>query len=105
MSAYHKEYREKGLTMIAQAKINAVKEYLQREFPDFAVDDKDDFERASWKFRVANGSAIYIVKFERPFLDDTADIKKVLQGFELSKFMKDNPGKQVFVSKQGLTVF
>ena len=37
--------------MIAQAKIDAVKEYLQSEFPGFAVDDKDDFERQSWKFQ------------------------------------------------------
>ena len=64
--------------MIAQAKIDAVKEYLQSEFPGFAVDDKDDFERQSWKFSVAGGSAIYIVKFERPFWDDTDDVKNIL---------------------------
>jgi hypothetical protein len=91
--------------MIAQAKISVVKEYLQREFPDSAVDDEDDFERVSWKFRVANGSAIYIVKFERPFWDDATDVKEVLEVFKLSRFMKDNQGKQVFVTKHGLTVF
>ena len=53
--------------MVAQAKIDAVKEYLQGEFPGFCVDDDVDFDRASRKFSAAKGATIHIVKLERPF--------------------------------------
>lgn len=90
--------------MIEQAKIDAIREYLQSEFPGFQIDDADDFDRVSQKFRAFNGSTLHIVKFERIFLDDTSDIKKTLQYLELSKFMQINAGRQVLVTKKGLMV-
>lgn len=90
--------------MIAQAKIDSIKQYLEEEFPAFEVADTNDFDRISWKFSVAKGATIHVVKFERRFLDDTSDIKKAMQNMNLSKFMKDNKGKQVLVTTQALTV-
>lgn len=90
--------------MIAQAKIDAVREYLQSEFPGFEVDDADDFERVSRKFRAVKDFIIHIIKFERRFLDNTPDIKKALHDLELSKFMRLNEGKQTLVTKRGLVV-
>jgi len=90
--------------MIEQAKIEAVREYLQGEFPSFQIDDADDFDRVSHKFRAFNGSTLYIVKFDRIFFDDISDIKKALQNLELSKFMRLNNEKQVLVTKKGLIV-
>ena len=55
-------------------------------------------------FSLDNGSKIYIVKFERRFLDDTPDVKKALRDLELNKFMRPNEGKQVLVTKKGLVV-
>jgi len=90
--------------MIAQAKIDSVKLYLEDEFPAFELADTDDFDRISWKFRVAKGATIHVVKFERRFWDDTSDVKKALQDMNLSKFIKDNEHKQVLVTTQALTV-
>lgn len=90
--------------MIAQAKIDSVKQYLEEEFPAFELDDTHDFERISWKFSVEKGATIHVVTFERCFLDDTSDIKQALQNMNLSKFMKDNEGKQVLVTTKALTV-
>ncbi len=90
--------------MIEEAKIEAVREYLQSEFPKCQIDDYFDDERLSQKFRVINDSTILIVKFERIFLDDTSDIKKVLQIFELGKFMRQNAGKQLLVTKHVLKI-
>jgi hypothetical protein len=96
---------EKGVpTMIAQAKIDSVKQYLEDEFPAFELTDTDDFDRMSWKFSVAKGATIHVVKFERRVWDVTSDIKKALRDMNLSKFMKDNEGKQVLVTIEGLTV-
>ncbi len=90
--------------MIEQARIEAVREYLQSEFPGFQIDDADDFDRVSQKFRAFNGSTLYIVKFDRIFFDDISDIKKALQNLEVSKFMRLNNEKQVLVTKKGLIV-
>jgi len=77
---------------------------VPRCVPFVAIDDADDFDRVSQKFRAFNGSILHIVKFERIFLDDTSDIKKMLQYLELSKFMQVNAGRQVLVTKKGLMV-
>lgn len=90
--------------MIEQAKIDTVKEYLRSEFPGFQIDDTDDFDRVSQKFRACNDSTIHVVKFNRNFFDDTLDIKKALIDLELSNFMQHNPDKQVLVTKKSLIV-
>lgn len=90
--------------MIEQTKIIAAKEYLQSEFPDFRIDDSYDDERLSQKFSVANDSIVYIIKFERIFLDDTSDIKKVLKDMQLNKFIKFHKAKQVLVTSKGLEI-
>jgi hypothetical protein len=90
--------------MIEPAKIIAVKEYLQSEFPDFRIDDIFDDEWISQKFRVANDSTVYIIKFKRSFLDDTSDIKKDLKDMQLSKFIKLHKTKQILVTPEGLEI-
>lgn len=88
--------------MIEPAKIEAVREYLQSEFPMCQIDDHFDDERLSQKFWVINDNTIQIVKFERIFLDDTSDIKRALRILELGKFMSQHAGNQVLVTKDGL---
>ncbi|MFI5295973.1 MAG: hypothetical protein ACHQ0Y_13235 [Thermodesulfovibrionales bacterium] len=88
--------------MIEQAKIAAVTEYLQSEFPDSQIDDTFDEELQSQKFRVSKDSTVSIIKFERIFLDDTLDIKEALKNMGLSEFIKLNNTRQVFVTTQGL---
>lgn len=90
--------------MVEQTKVEAVKEYLESEFPDFKIDDTDDFDRVSQKFRAYNGTELYIVKFERIYFENTSDIKKSLQDLQLSKFMRRNNENQVLVTKQGLMI-
>ena len=90
--------------MLAQVKIDAIREYLQSEFPDFKIDNIEDFERVSQKFSVVNDSTIYVVKFERYFLENTPNVRLVLKNLELSKFMQQNEGKHTLVTKEGLTV-
>lgn len=92
------------MILIDQAKIKAVRDYLQSEFSDYQIDDTEDFERVSQKFRVYNDTEIYIVKFQRSFFDDTPDIKKELQNKRLSKFMRNNSGDEVLVTKEGLSL-
>jgi len=90
--------------VIEEAKIEAVKNYLQGEFPKCQIDYAVDDERLSQKFRVVSEHTIQIVKFERIFLDDNSDIMNVLQRLGLGKFMRANSGKQVLVTKGGLRV-
>ena len=91
--------------MIAQTKIESVKQYLYAEFPDFEIRDAEDV--VSWKFRVVKNSATFCdLKFERLFWTLFEDVKKVLKDLELSKVMKNNFKKTVIVTKEGqLKVF
>jgi hypothetical protein len=41
----HSQHTKGGLKMIAQEKIEAIRKYLKSEFPDYEIDDTDDFER------------------------------------------------------------
>jgi hypothetical protein len=88
--------------MIPQAKISAVKEYLRGEFPGSEVDDADDFEHASRKFRVVGRKKIHIVKFERVLLEDNSDIEEILRTLELGTFIQINGERQVLVTHKGL---
>jgi hypothetical protein len=90
--------------MIPKAKIEAFREYLQEEFPDWEIADADDFERISWKFRAVKDATIHVVYVQRRFWNDYGDTKKALQTLGLSKFMKDNEGKYVLVRTDGLGI-
>lgn len=90
--------------MITQTQIESVRKYLQGEFPDYKINDYDDPDYLSIKFTLMNNSKLYVVKFERRFLDDNSDLKGALQNLELSEFMKSNDGKQVFVGSKGLSL-
>jgi hypothetical protein len=94
----------RNLTLVEQAKIEAVMEYLQWEFPGFQVDNVCDFDRVSHKFSVDNGSKFYIINFERIFLENTSDIKTALQNRGLSKFMRLNEGEQILVTQEGIKI-
>jgi hypothetical protein len=94
--------KRRGLILLAQTKIEVVRQYLQDEFPGFQIEDKYDFDRVSQMFSADNGSKVYIVKFERLFLDDTPDVREALQNLGLKNFMRLNEGKQVLVTKKGL---
>jgi len=89
--------------MIPQEKIDAVKQYLQAEFPDFQVTERDAGDML-WQFRVLKNSATFCdVKFENLFwtYPEHEDVKKTLEGLKLSKFMKNNLTKTVIVTKEG----
>lgn len=90
--------------MILQRKIDAVIEYLQSEFPDFQVDIREDYDSMRQEFSVKRGSTSWVVKFERFFLETTFDIKRTLEGLDLSKTLKENEGKQLLVTRHGLTL-
>lgn len=90
--------------MIDQDKIKLIREYLQDEFPGFEIDDTYDFDHISQTFRASNKSEVYVVKFEKIFIDDTSDLKKVLQDLKLVKIMYNNKGRQIIVTKKGVTV-
>jgi hypothetical protein len=87
--------------MISKEKIQAFRQYLQEEFLGWEIADTDDFDRISWKFRVANESTIQVVYVQRRFWDDYGDTKKALMNMGLSKFMKDNEGKHILVATAG----
>lgn len=90
--------------MIPREKIETFRQYLQEEFPGWEVADSDDFDRISWKFRVANESTIQVVYVERRFWDIYEDTKKALINMGLGKFIKDNEGRHVIVGRAGLVV-
>jgi hypothetical protein len=99
--------------MIAQTKIDAVREYLRNEFNGSEVcdvyheageADKIVLERNFRKFQIVNHPTNYVVKLERLFLDDTQDVKKALVDIELGKIMRVNEGRQVLVTVKGLVV-
>jgi len=99
--------------MIAQAKIDAVREYLKSEFNGFEVSDvyyeageadKVVLERNFRKFQIMSRPGHYVVKLERLFLDDTQDVRKALADIELGKVMRVNEGRQVLVTIKGLVV-
>lgn len=86
---------------ITQAKIDAVKQYLQAEFPDFEVIAIGMDKNMLWKFRVLKNSATFCdIKFEYLFwnLSDFEDVKKTLEGYELSKVIKNNLTKTIIVT-------
>jgi hypothetical protein len=116
ISSYYRNISKEahGKCMIAQTKIDAVREYLRSEFHGFEVCDvyyefgevdKMVIERNFRKFQIVNYPTTYVVKLERLFLDDTLDVKKTLADIELGKVMRFNEGKQVLVTKvKGLVI-
>jgi hypothetical protein len=93
-----------GGNMISKEKIDAFKQYLQDEFPGWEIDDAEDFERMSRKFRILNESMIHIVYVQRRFWVDYDDTKKALQSMGLGKVMKENEDRYVLVGTSGLTL-
>jgi hypothetical protein len=85
--------------MMPEDKIEAVKQYLQEEFPGRKVYDKFDMDHMSQKFWVV-GRAQY-VRVERLFFNND-DIKASLAGIGLSKVMKDYEDKNIIVGEDRL---
>ena len=86
--------------MITQAKIDAVKQYLRAEFPGFQVTERE--VEVYRQFTVIKDSTtFYKLQPIGYFWTCVEDVKKALEDWGISKFMKNNLKGTVFVDEKG----
>lgn len=85
-------------------KIQAIKDYLSKHFPNCAHDDKYDFSRGAQTFKVETEIGILFAIFSEEFIDDN-DSKSILNKLDqwnLSDQLRNNSSALVIVTNSGI---
>lgn len=94
--------------MFADDKLEAVKNNLKAEFPEYKLADKYDSERFAQTFRLTkeNNQRILLITIAREFLDDhdAAGISSILQSTRISDHFKPEGVSRVIVTNLGINV-
>ena len=92
------------MTDTDQAKINAIKEYFENEFPSCSIYYKYNDSTLTYKFIVHCEKLTYRMQFIRRFWDDCKidQIANLLELRDIAKNMRDNEGKIVIVSREDI---
>ncbi len=85
---------------ITQEKIDAVKQYLQAEFPGFQV-TKREIEVYLQFTVLKDSTTFYKLQPTVYFWKCVENVKKKLEEWEISKVMKNNLKRTVFVDEKG----
>ena len=90
--------------MLDQQKIDAVRDYLEVQFPGCTVEDRYDSDRTAQVFRISCQGATHVTVVLRTFLDahETTDIPITLEGFYLAEHLRDLGETPVIVTNAGL---
>ena len=89
-----------------EEKLNAVRNYLSAEFPDYTIDDLHDFDRIAQTFRLTTKDKIHLVTISREFLDDHSpfEITEILERSSFSKYFQLGDIARIIVTNTGILV-
>ena len=85
-------------------KIQAIKDYLSKHFPNCAYEDKHDFSRGAQTFKVETDIGNLLAIFSEEFIDDNDSITILnkLDQWKLSDQLRDNPSALILVTNHGI---
>ena len=89
---------------MSEKKFNVIRNYLSTEFPNYAIDDRHDFDRIAQTFRLTTEEKIHLVTFSRGFLDNNSpsQIADILEKSSLSKHFQQEGIARVVVTNSGI---
>jgi hypothetical protein len=92
--------------MLDPEKVQAVREYLEAQFPGGKVEDRYEASSKSQVFRVQHEGKLYLTALRQTFLDDhgAGDIGAALAGFHLMEHLRELAGEQIIVTREGLAL-
>lgn len=85
-------------------KIQFIRDYLSKHFPNCAQEDKYDFSRGAQAFKIETEDGILLALFSEEFIDDN-DSKAILNKIDkwnLTDQLRDNPSAFVIVTNHGI---
>jgi hypothetical protein len=80
-------------------KIQAIKDYLQKKFPDMIHADMNDSERDGHKFKITAPKYVLLTSITRELINDFSpkDIIAKFNNINLTTLMVDNPKSTIVV--------
>jgi hypothetical protein len=89
---------------MSEEKFNVIRNYLSTEFPNYAINDRHDFDRIAQTFRLTTEDEIHLVTFSRKFLDDNSpsQLADILERSSLSKYFQQEGIARVLVTNSGI---
>ena len=90
--------------MIPEDKLSVIRTYLRTEFPDFELDDRYDFDRIAWTFRLNAGQKTHLVTVLRKFIDDHtfSGAPMIFQDSHLKQYFNNEKVTRVLVTTKGI---
>jgi len=90
--------------MIPEDKLSVIRSYIRTEFPDFELDDRCDFDRNAWTFRLNAGQKIHLVTVLRKFMDDhtSEELSMIFQDSHLKQYFNNEKVTRVLVTTKGI---
>ena len=85
-------------------KIQSIRDYLLKHFPNCAQEDKYDFSRMVQIFRIKTEDEILLALFSEEFVDDNDSnaILNKIDKWNLTNQLRDNPSALVIVTNHGI---
>ena len=89
-----------------QDKINAIREYLQQQFPESKIDDTDDFDRCGHKFKAHEQGNILLVSVSDEVAEDNSNESLVnsLKNYGLPNLMREHSGSIVLIGSNNVHI-
>jgi hypothetical protein len=97
--------KQKGKSM-TEEKLNAVRNYLSAEFPDYAIHDLYESSREAQTFHLTTKDEINLVTVSREFFEDYSSSKiiEVLERSNLSQYFQQKDIARIIVTSSGIVV-
>ena len=89
-----------------QDKINAIREYLQQQFPESKIDDTDDFDRCGHKFRALEQKNVLLASVSDEVAMDNSkeSLVSILKSYGLPNLMREHPGSIVLIASNNVHI-
>ena len=83
--------------------VEVARNYLEEAFPDYSIEDKEDFDRHAHKFKVSDDSAqhVMIVSYEYIHDTDAETFERLLRDKDIAVHMRNPEFRHVMISHRG----
>ncbi|MFP5214009.1 MAG: hypothetical protein ACLGPL_11600 [Acidobacteriota bacterium] len=91
--------------MAGQDQLDAVRQYLVKEFPDGTIDVSREQERKGHSFTINRQGSVHLTTILDEFLDgrNATEIPSTLSKFLLAEHLRDMAGTRIIVTGTGLS--
>ena len=87
-------------------KIQSIRDYLLKHFPNDTHNDKDDFDRDGHKFKIRTQSSVLLVLFSSEFIEDNdpKNIISKLKKIDLINLLRNNESSIIIITNDGVKI-